>query len=278
MSTNWTSVLPFHPYCPSGIALHVCNTTTSKFVGCCRTDPCTNTNGCAIGNPKPASFDPAKYGTFSDQNCDDGLPYSCNGNKPAFLGCCKSNPCAQGSCPTVDLVGMSLSKTEGKAADYAAVSSSATSSSVSTSSSTSISTSTALPVEVPHQTGLPTAAIVGIAVGGALFVALALVIFFLWRRTKTLLKTVASAQGPPEQAEFAGNLSGTTYPAMAYSDDGAYHILTQPGSTLTNVHQHINTNPTNRTLQSHLQTSRRMSSKAASPQSRVLATTLTRII
>lgn len=225
------STLPFQPYCPSGGTFYVCNTSKSTFIGCCNSDPCSSVNGCSAGSLEPASFDPAKWGTFPDQNCDDGRFWTCAATKPAFLGCCKSNPCAIGSCPVGDLAGMRLSDDPKKAAAFLG-----TSSAISSSTTPSNSTSTAMPAEIPHQTGLPVAAIGGIAIGIVLLLALAIVMFFLWRRTVRLRKSVESSRGLPGQDGF-DNLSGTTYPAMAHAQQG------------NPLHVHLQTCPTNRRKQ-----------------------------
>ncbi|RDI85335.1 Versicolorin B desaturase [Venturia inaequalis] len=161
------STLFFQPSCPSGGSFYVCNTLKSSFVGCCATDvdPCTSPNGCSKGNLRSTSFDKTYFGQFHDQSCNDGSFYTCTGTKPGpFMGCCKSNPCANGGCAAVDLEAMRLSSDPKAAADFlgTSVSTSSSSSTTATGSSTSSSTSTALPAEVPHQTGLPIAAIVGI--------------------------------------------------------------------------------------------------------------------
>ncbi|MBA7494612.1 hypothetical protein ES702_05189 [subsurface metagenome] len=61
------------PYCPEGGRYYACGNGT-KFVGCCDyTDPCVEPGGCSAGNLRQTSFPVAKYGTFSDQQCDAGL-------------------------------------------------------------------------------------------------------------------------------------------------------------------------------------------------------------
>jgi hypothetical protein len=95
----------FAPSCPSGGQYYACETGT-KFVGCCEgsADPCKVM--CPAGNLRTTSFDINYYGTFPDLSCESNSdPYSCTGTKPAFLGCCKSNPCATtDGCPASDLV------------------------------------------------------------------------------------------------------------------------------------------------------------------------------
>lgn len=221
------STLFFQPSCPSGGSFYVCNTPRSSFVGCCATgvDPCTSSNGCPKGNLLSTSFNKTYYGQFHDQSCNDGSFYTCTGTKPGpFLGCCKRNPCANGGCAAVDLEAMRLSSDPNAAADFLGSSSSSTSSSTATRTPTSGSTSTALPAKIPRQTGLPVAAIGGIAIGVVLLLAFAIVMFFLWRRTVKLRRAVESTQSPPG---FDG-MSGTTYPAMAHSNNSTKGMLRSP--------------------------------------------------
>lgn len=222
------STLFFQPSCPSGGSFYVCNTLKSSFVGCCATDvdPCTSPNGCSKGNLRSTSFDKTYFGQFHDQSCNDGSFYTCTGTKPGpFMGCCKSNPCANGGCAAVDLEAMRLSSDPKAAADFLGTSVSTSSSSSTTATGTS--TSTALPAEVPHQTGLPIAAIVGIVIGALLLVAFAIVMFFLWRRTVKLRRAVLASNGP---TGFDG-MSGTAYPtspAMAHSNNSTKRLFTSP--------------------------------------------------
>lgn len=222
------STLFFQPSCPSGGSFYVCNTPRSSFVGCCATDadPCTSSNGCSKGNLRSTSFNKTYYGQFHDQSCNDGSFYTCTGTKPGpFLGCCKSNACANGGCAAVDLEAMRLSSDPNAAADFLGTTIPTSSSSSSTSSSTATSsTSTVMPAEIPRQTGPPVVAIGGIAIGVVLLLAFAIVMFFLWRRTVKLRRAVESSQGPPG---FDG-MSGTTYPAMAHSNNSTKGMLRSP--------------------------------------------------
>jgi len=193
------SNLPFGPYCPSGGTFYVCSgpSAKSKFVGCCAANPCGTTAGCSAGNLQPASFNSSAYGTFADQECSAGLFYTCTGTSPPFLGCCKSNPCAQKSCPQTDLAGMFLSNDPLKAGDFlpasaksSAASSAATSLASKTASSSSdakttgTSTGTSAPqitIETKHDDHhLSTGALVGIAVAAvAVILALTGALFFV---------------------------------------------------------------------------------------------------
>lgn len=60
-------------YCTLGGKYYACGNGT-KFVGCCDyVNSCTSPAGCSAGNLRQTSFDPAKYGTFHDQQCSGGL-------------------------------------------------------------------------------------------------------------------------------------------------------------------------------------------------------------
>jgi hypothetical protein len=127
----------FDPSCPSGGNWYSCG-YGSNFVGCCKSQPCDN--DCPAGNLEPASFNINYYGQFPDQQCPKGSQwYTCAYTKPAFMGCCKSNPCEQNGCPTEDLTPGFLSSNP---TDAAAFSPSGGSSTVASSTTSSHSSST----------------------------------------------------------------------------------------------------------------------------------------
>ncbi|KAI5197334.1 hypothetical protein E4T39_07335 [Aureobasidium subglaciale] len=162
----------FDPSCPSGGSWYAC-TTGSRFVGCCTgtTDPCDETTSCPHKNLRPASFDVAEYGTFSDEACDaDSNWYTCAGTNPAFMGCCKSNPCSSG-CPTKDLTAASLSVEEAVASAFITTPAAAV---------TSTGTATTTPAAVrSFSAGDHVGAIAGGTVGGVAGIAL-IVIGIIW--------------------------------------------------------------------------------------------------
>jgi hypothetical protein len=128
----------FSPSCPSGGTWYAC-TSGSSFVGCCNTDPCQL--GCSDGSLQPASFDPAFYGQFPDEQCSTGSRwYTCAKTSPPFLGCCKSNACKAGACPVGDLTAAFLSSNAALAAPFLNGSTSSTSAAVPSSSSSTSST------------------------------------------------------------------------------------------------------------------------------------------
>ena len=113
---------PINPGCPAGGAWYACDAEDPpfQFIGCCRIEACQS-HSCPEPELAPASFNPASEGTFADQNCTqyagDGRPaarfYTCALTDPPFLGCCRSNPCAQGGCPAADLAEAILAEDRG---------------------------------------------------------------------------------------------------------------------------------------------------------------------
>lgn len=135
----------FSPSCPSGGKFYACG-SGSLFVGCCRGDPCEI--GCATGNLEPASFDPAFYHKFPDEECSSGSSwYTCSKIDPPFMGCCKlSYDCSPGGCPAGDLTAGFLSSNPKLAAPFL----SAVGSSLSlppSSSSTATKSTSAMPAD-----------------------------------------------------------------------------------------------------------------------------------
>jgi hypothetical protein len=113
---------PINPGCPAGGTWYACDAEDPpfQFIGCCRIEACQS-HSCPEAELAPASFNPASEGTFADQNCTqhagDGRPaarfYTCALTDPPFLGCCRSNACAQGGCPAVDLAEAILAEDRG---------------------------------------------------------------------------------------------------------------------------------------------------------------------
>lgn len=95
--------------CPAGGTWYVCP-DEPYFVGCCSSDPCSNTNSnntSPCPNIHPASFDTAIYDSFVPNNCIDTTSdnwYTCNSTDVPFIGCCASNACAESTgCPEDDV-------------------------------------------------------------------------------------------------------------------------------------------------------------------------------
>jgi hypothetical protein len=97
-------------WCPSGGDWYAC-TTGTLFAGCCAVDPCSVT--CPTRDLYPVHFDPSVYGTFPGMSCPSEFDFYACGGGDTFLGCCKSNACAQGvRCPDGDLAPAFMSRPE----------------------------------------------------------------------------------------------------------------------------------------------------------------------
>jgi hypothetical protein len=128
--------------CPSGGDFYACS-SGSMFVGCCLTNPCAT--GCFQGQLEAASFEASQYGDFSDQQCSAGKFYTCiytNENNATFWGCCQSNACSAGSCPSSDLAGAFLSNNPSEAEPYLSLNSSWVATATLSSATSSISATT----------------------------------------------------------------------------------------------------------------------------------------
>ncbi|ETS80583.1 hypothetical protein PFICI_08112 [Pestalotiopsis fici W106-1] len=158
--------------CPKGGDFYVCDTAKIRFLGCCDVDPCADGSGlCPQLNLKPSSFSSDYYNEIKKQECVDANAttdwWTCQASPP-FLGCCKSNPCDLGECPTKDLEAARLSDDPSAAQ-------------VLIGTATTTSTPTSTPTPNSHDgVHLSTGAIVGIAVGGGVLL-LALLAILVYR-------------------------------------------------------------------------------------------------
>ena len=116
MSSNCTSgSASCHFTCPNGGTWYACP-NEPYFLGCCSSDPCTNSN---ITEPCPdvyaASFDPSIYDSIRPNTCINVTSsnwYTCSDTSPPFIGCCTSNPCSDG-CPAGNLRASAWSHSRG---------------------------------------------------------------------------------------------------------------------------------------------------------------------
>ncbi|KXJ94272.1 hypothetical protein Micbo1qcDRAFT_42916 [Microdochium bolleyi] len=142
--------------CPDGGKFYICDKGMSRFIGCCTIDPCANGTGeCPAAHLKTSSFSSDAYVNIPQQSCNapsaNNTWYTCSANPP-FLGCCKNNPCQNnGVCKPGNLLPARLSDVESNAQVFL---------------------STAQGGQGQQGSGLPLGAIIGIAVGGAVLVAL----------------------------------------------------------------------------------------------------------
>lgn len=150
--------------CPSGGKFYVCDTATIRFLGCCTSDPCSDGSGeCPTANLRTSSFSSDHYDDISAQNCvgaDAATSWFTCKASPPFLGCCKSDPCAAGSCAQANLIAAQLSDDQSKAQVFIG-------SATTTATATGSATATSSPSSSQSGTNLSTGAIAGIAVGAA---------------------------------------------------------------------------------------------------------------
>jgi hypothetical protein len=145
---------------------YACGAGTSKFVGCCTSDPCSN--GCVQGNIRQGGFKVEAHGQFPDASCGASSDfYTCTAGT-TFWGCCKSNPCSNtpaATCKEGDLVPAFLERPEQFNA-YAPSSSPSPSSTA--------------------DSGSSNGAVIGGAIGGGLggAIIIGVLIFFFCRRRK----------------------------------------------------------------------------------------------
>ena len=224
----------FDPSCPSGGNWYSCG-YGSNFVGCCKSQPCDN--DCPAGNLEPASFNINYYGQFPDQQCPKGSQwYTCAHTKPAFMGCCKSNPCQQNGCPTGDLTPGFLSSNPAVAASFSPSGGSSTVASSTSSHSSSTSTQSPTAVTAASKSA-PVGAIAGGAAGGvaALAIIIALLIYYCRHAAKSRkarddevnrrlsFPTAAAIVGDPKATPPPGKFSYHT--SLLSSPNGALDIL-----------------------------------------------------
>jgi hypothetical protein len=90
--------------CPrDGSRWYACN-SGSRFVGCCKLDPCRY--GCDRDYVGAARFQKGIDGQVPDATCHEGSFYMCSNPSPSiasYWGCCKSNPCSTSGCPVEDV-------------------------------------------------------------------------------------------------------------------------------------------------------------------------------
>ncbi|KAL4913978.1 hypothetical protein BDW62DRAFT_191384 [Aspergillus aurantiobrunneus] len=198
--------------CPAGGTWYAC-TDPPYFVGCCASDPCTNvsprsTSPCPATGLYPASFNPAIFDSFLPNTCigeENANWYTCNFTDPPFLGCCLSNPCAEGECPSDDLVQAAWSSAGGGEDQL------------------QLFRDERAPDD---NNGLSRGAIAGIVIGAVagLVAILALGWFFLRRRRR--IKTTRNEQGHGQSLPVVGNQH--SYTASPYQGS---HISSPPGTT-----------------------------------------------
>ncbi|KAL4820608.1 hypothetical protein BDW67DRAFT_97090 [Aspergillus spinulosporus] len=200
-----------HFSCPSGGTWYVCP-EAPYFVGCCSSDPCTNTDSNST-NPCPdvyaASFDGSIYDSIRPNTCigeSNDNWYTCNFTQPRFLGCCSINPCANGTCPQENVLPAAWSQSRGDQYKLFLDEESTTDES---------------------DGGLSGGAIAGIVIGAVAALVLLLAAFWFWRRKRRGADgkggyTPGHGTGPASEGEY-----GYQHPTSPYQDSH----FSSPGQT-----------------------------------------------
>ncbi|KAK3395325.1 hypothetical protein B0T20DRAFT_31578 [Sordaria brevicollis] len=250
--------------CPAGGSYYMCVDSKVEFIGCCTVNPCTEERGgvCPDERLRVATFSSAKYEEIPAQMCavvtTEALWYTCNGTTPPFLGCCVTNPCRNGNCPTDDLRPAILNNNasdpwprtqllnpKGSGVSYGG-SKTDPSSSSSSSASEPTSSSTNQPANDTNTSessgGLSTGAIAGIAVGAVLAILL-IVAGLVWKcgwfpRKKKAEATKQEADLPGAAMSHAGPMSPMSqhaYPhqghqGYGYADESGRSVMSSPST------------------------------------------------
>ncbi|TLD31628.1 hypothetical protein PspLS_02229 [Pyricularia sp. CBS 133598] len=250
---------PFEAFglsCNAGGDLYICE-NGSEFIGCCDSNPC-NVGGCPQSNLRPFTFSSNAYSKIPTQECanSDSLWYTCAYTDPPFIGCCKTNPCAdpKTSCPTSSLRAAKLSSIDslrerflhpspGSSAKPTSTSgaSSTTSPSPSTGAASNTQSTTPSPQAVPssdNNSGLSTGTIAGIAVGVSSLVLVAIAII-IWKcgwtagkrraRRQAAAAAVPPAMGPG-MAQTNTGYRDSGFPENSFQADNSYRDSFAPSA------------------------------------------------
>lgn len=207
--------------CPKGGAFYTCQGSTSQFIGCCASNPCTTATGeCPTADLRYSSFNATDYAKIEDQACSGsgGNWYTCAATTEPFLGCCASNACSTAAgCANKDLVAAKLSGDKSAAAVFtsSAASTKSTasmttttkttgtvstgSSAVTSSATSSVTSSTAAASQAGGSSGLSYGAKAGIGVGCAIVavILIGVCLFFARRCLKDRRGVVVRGSSPP---------------------------------------------------------------------------------
>lgn len=173
--------------CPYGGSFYICKDAKYRFIGCCTENPCADGTGdCPQDALRYSSYNKDAYRDIPKESCvaphNDSTWYTCQELVPPFMGCCASNPCANGGCPAKDLLAARLDDEPTNAAPFL----------------TSTSTSDASSSGGSGSGGLSTGAIVGVAIGSAVAVLIVVgILFFVYRRREKRRRDELAAKAQP---------------------------------------------------------------------------------
>ncbi|KAI1335410.1 hypothetical protein F5Y15DRAFT_248914 [Xylariaceae sp. FL0016] len=205
MSRPDDPIAAFGLSCPSSSSngtFYICTDTTTRFLGCCGTDPCTaDADGvCPDDQLSASSFDSASIAEIEVQSCvspyGSGNWYTCSNASPPFIGCCRTNPCNDG-CGEADLIEARLSDVKANAEQFLGTGDSSTSTSTSSGVSSTTQTATGTGITSPaatttdaggdehgtHDEKSKTGLIVGISMAGVVVLLLVLGMY-LWSKKR----------------------------------------------------------------------------------------------
>ncbi|KAG8161252.1 hypothetical protein KVR01_009516 [Diaporthe batatas] len=211
--------------CPQGGTFYSCSEATHHFIGCCTENPCIDGTGyCPQTSLRYTSYNKDSYRSILPQSCvapyNESTWYTCSEIDSPFMGCCSSNPCADGGCPQKDLLAAQVSDIEENAAPFMASASSSGG-------------------------GLSKGAIAGIAVGCAAAVLIVVgILFLLYRRREKRRRDELASKAQPNAEATPGVYmpspyqdsmgSPATFPVSPYSpqhhpEHNAFGISNSPG-------------------------------------------------
>ncbi|TLS31458.1 hypothetical protein PpBr36_03479 [Pyricularia pennisetigena] len=248
---------PFQAFglsCPAGGKFYVCE-TGSEFIGCCASDPC-NLTGCPRSDLRTSSFSPDEYSSLPAQECEDrnSLWYTCAFNVPPFMGCCKTNPCAdpRTSCPTSRLGAAKLSSHSSfrerflhpspRSSDAKPTSTSTSAPDGPPSSGAAPNTQGATPspeaaASNDDNSGLSTGTIAGIAIGVSILVLVAIAVI-IWkcgwsagkRRARRQAAAAAAAMPAPDMTQANAGYRDSGFPEKSFPGDKSYRDSFAPSA------------------------------------------------
>ncbi|KAJ3563251.1 hypothetical protein NPX13_g8267 [Xylaria arbuscula] len=177
--------------CPVNGHFYICQDSSTKFIGCCNVDPCTQEldGECPESQLYNSSYSASSGVQFLPQGCADYSNgsnwYTCDHAVPPFLGCCLNNPCNDG-CLEGNLVAATLSDDPENASQLIVPDTTATTATSPTSSGTG---SSMMPAGTGSSNPSPSSdngsragLIAGVSVAGVVVLLLVIAAYLWYRR------------------------------------------------------------------------------------------------